>query len=125
MVNRCVAVCCSNQPSGQISLFKFPRDPALRKEWARQVQRTRDNWEPTAHSSLCSEHFTANCFEADSALASSFGISKRRRLKPGAIPTLFERPETATRKRPAVSPSKEGKKKRSAFEKRERLRVRN
>ena len=82
---------CSNGSTHHISLFKFPRDPALRKEWIKQVQRTRASWNPTDNSSLCSEHFTADCFEADATLASTFGIRKRRRLKPGAIPTIFER----------------------------------
>ena len=32
-------------------------------------------------------HFGDDCFEVDSALASPFGMKKRRRLKPGAVPT--------------------------------------
>ena len=91
------------------------------------MQQTRGNWEATANSPLCSEPFTAGRFEADYAFASSFDISKRR-LKPGTIPTWFERSDTATRKRQAVSSIEEvKKKKRGAFEKRERerLRVRN
>lgn len=96
MVNKCVAAGCSNTPSDRITLFRFPRDPALRKEWTRQVQRTRADWKPTENSSLCSEHFTADCFEIDSSIAASFGISKRKRLTAGAIPTIFIRPVTVT-----------------------------
>ena len=33
-----------------------------------------------------------DCFEADAALAQSFGISKKRQLKVDAIPTIFDRP---------------------------------
>ena len=33
MVNRCVAAGCSNTPSDRVSLFKFPRDGALRRQW--------------------------------------------------------------------------------------------
>ena len=69
------------------------------------MQNTRANWEATTNSSLGSEHLTADCFGADSALASIFDISKRRRSKPGATPTLFKSPETATRKIRAVSTS--------------------
>ena len=36
--------------------------------------------------------FTDDCLEADSALASQFGLKKRRRLKADAIPTIFIRP---------------------------------
>ena len=43
----------------------------------------------TEHSFLCSDHFTEDCFEADSALASHFGMKKRRWLKPGAVPTIY------------------------------------
>jgi len=39
-------------------------------------------------------HFTEDCFEADSVLASQLGIKKRKRLKPGAVPTIFHQPST-------------------------------
>ena len=67
-------------------------------------------WKATEVSRICSEHFTQDCFEADVALASQFGIKKKCRLKFGAIPTLFNRPSVAsssatssTRKRSSVS----------------------
>ena len=94
MVNRCVAAGCSNTPSNCVSLFKFPSDGVLRHKWEKHVQRTRDQWKATEHSFLCSDHFTEDCFEIDSALASQFGM-KKRRLKPGAVPTIFHRPSTA------------------------------
>ena len=34
-------------------------------------------------------------FDIHSALASQFGMKKRRRLKSGALPTIFHRPSTA------------------------------
>ena len=40
MVSRCVAGGCSNTPSPGVSLYKFPKDPALQKQWEKQVQRT-------------------------------------------------------------------------------------
>ena len=97
----------------------------LRKEWTLQVQRTRASWKPTEYSYLCSEHFTADSFESDSAIAASFGISKRKRLKSDAIPTIFERPAPeSTGKRPATTASESvAKRRRTAFEKRERSRV--
>ena len=96
MVNRCVAVGCSNTPSDRVSLFKFPRDPAVRKQWEKQVQRTRAQWKATEHSCLCSEHFAAEDFERDTAIAATFGIKKKRRLKPSAVPTIFSRQQTTT-----------------------------
>ena len=41
---------------------------------------------------MCSQHFESSCFEVDSELAAQVGIQKRRRLKPDAVPTLFDRP---------------------------------
>ena len=47
---------------------------------------------PNTHYEL---PFTGDCFDIHSALASQFGMKKRRRLKSGAIPTIFHRPSTA------------------------------
>ena len=91
MPNRCVAAGCSNIASAEISLFKFRSDSSLRKQWEKQVQRTRVKWKATDHSFLCSVHFAADCFEAEVSLASQFGIAKRRRLKPAAVPSIFSR----------------------------------
>ena len=136
MVNRCVAAGCSNTPSDLVSLFKFPNDATLRRKWEKQVQRTRAQWKATDHSYLCSDHFNEDCFEVDSALALQFGMKKRRRLKPGVVPTVFHRPSTehsedqpsTSRKRTAGSSPQAVdaicKRKREAAEKRERQEVR-
>ena len=142
MVNRCVAAGCSNTASDNVSLFKFPKDPVLRRQWEKQVQRTRAQWKATEHSHLCSEHFTSDSFYIDSALAATFGIKKKKTLKPGAVPTLFIRPSAAalpdsqvdsiTRSRKRTTGAQttsetEGvstsKRMRVAFKKRERSRV--
>lgn len=136
MVNRCVATGCSNTPSDHVSMFKFPKDRVLRAQWEKQVQRTRAQWKATENSFLCSDHFTEDSFEVDSALASSFGIKKRRQLKPGAVPSIFKRlavepgVEAQRRspcKRAAVSTADASastyKRRRSAVEKRERQAV--
>ena len=78
-----------------MSLFKFPSVAVLRHKWEKQVQWTQAQWKATEHSFLCSYHFTEDCFEVDLALASQFGMKKRRRLKSGAIPTIFHRPSMA------------------------------
>ena len=90
MVKRCVATGYSNTYKDGISLLQFPRDPALRKQWTKEVQRTCANWQgPSDNSVLCSKHFTNDCFEEDTAIAARFGIKKRRRLKSNAVPTVF------------------------------------
>ena len=63
-------------PSPGVSLYKFPKDPALRKQWEKQ-EKTRAKWKVTESSFLCSEHFTE---EVTASLASQFGISTKRRL---------------------------------------------
>ena len=130
MVRRCVAAGCSNTPTSTINLFKFPKDPVLRAKWVRQVRRTRAQWAATEHSVLCSEHFTEDCFEVNAALAQSFGMSKRRRLKEGAIPTIFERRSaeraSTSSKRPCDSDTPTSPKRPCrAVEKRDRSRVNN
>lgn len=133
MVNRCVAAGCSNTPSERISLHKFPVDPKLREKWVKQVRRTRAQWTPTKNSVLCSEHFSEDSFEVDSAIAATFGISKKRRLKPDAVPTIFQRQSSVgsgaedqrvLRKRSADPlAATSSKRARGAVEKRERIRV--
>ena len=89
------------------------------------------------------KHFMADCFEPHSAIAASTGLKRQKRLKPQAVPMVFERPreplpsdcepsssQTAllqTRKRVSSTPVVvlKTKKSRSAYKKRERSRVRN
>ena len=91
MPNRCVAAGCSNTTRPAIALYKFPKNPVLRKQWERQMQRTSAKWTATESSVLCSKYFTAECFEESAALASQLGISYKRYiiLVRGAIPTIF------------------------------------
>ena len=103
------------------------------------MQRTRANWQgPSDYSVLCSDHFTNDCFEEDTTIAARFGIGKRRRLKPNAIPTVFHRQastqvlqgsndkyaeetQCTSRKRPtAPKECIQVEQKRTAFEKREK-----
>ena len=84
MVHRCCAFGCSNSSSEKVSLYSFPREPAFSKQWEKQIQRTQAQWKAT-EASRCSKHFTQDCFEADAALASQFGIRKKCRLKSGAM----------------------------------------
>ena len=146
MVKRCVAAGCSNTNADDVSLFKFPRDQVLRNRWIKQVQRGRASWTATSYSVLCSKHFSDDCFQSGAKIAAQFGMQKTRRLKPDAVPTIFDKASSATsstlssRKRAAddlPSSSKTGstssaclggdggivKKKRTAYEKRESRRV--
>uniref|UniRef100_A0A1X7SJY4 THAP-type domain-containing protein n=1 Tax=Amphimedon queenslandica TaxID=400682 RepID=A0A1X7SJY4_AMPQE len=83
-------------------------------------QRTRDKWTgPSVHSVLCNEHFSQDCFQKSFEIGKSFGITGRRQLKDNAIPTLFKRKIDDT----LTSDSNPIPKKRRAYEKKERRRV--
>ena len=71
-----------------------------------------------------SKHFEDHCFEpySKSKLSESLGLGKvKSLLKADAIPTIFERP--ASLKRRLSPPVREVKKRRMAYEKRERSRA--
>lgn len=125
MVCRCVAAGCSNTHKDGFSLFHFPKDANLRKKWADQVSRTRDKWMPSDHSVLCSKHFEESCFEESTRLSIAMGMEKRMkpRLKPDAVPTIFPKPPLLKRPLAKGQESATPKKRRSAYEKRERRRV--
>ena len=63
---------------------------SVREPGADQVRSTRDKWEPTDHSRLCSKHFEKHCFEIYSKLSESLGLGNvKSLLKPDAVPTIF------------------------------------
>ena len=93
MGKKCIAFGCSKTHKNDVSLFKFPTESNLRRAWILQVKRTRDKWDgPSEHSTLCSDHFTEDCFEPMSILSKQMGLKRQQRLKPGAIPTIFPIP---------------------------------
>ncbi|XP_043565442.1 THAP domain-containing protein 5-like isoform X1 [Chiloscyllium plagiosum] len=85
MPRYCAVACCSNR-SGQLSsdnqklgFYPFPLQNKERlNKWIKNMKH--DNWFPTKHQCICSEHFTADSFEW------RWGI---RYLKPQAVPTVF------------------------------------
>lgn len=86
----CAAFNCTNDSKSKVSTFKFPEDPKLRKEWL--VKMRRESFEPTKHSRICADHFTADCFEQNLAVRRSLGSEfkpGRLDLKKGAVPTIF------------------------------------
>ena len=87
------------------------------------MKRTRDKWIGSSHYSvLCSAHFTAEMF----------GIKQRPKLKKNAVPTIFERQreppcssgECSSNFLRSDETTKKKRKKRTAFEKRNRQKVR-
>ncbi|NWR31086.1 THAP1 protein, partial [Tachuris rubrigastra] len=59
--------------------FRFPLTrPDLCKKWEAAVKRK--NFKPTKYSSICSEHFTPDCFKRE---------CNNKLLKENAVPTIF------------------------------------
>lgn len=69
----------SRQDNKRISFYPFPlQDSARLQKWVDNMKR--EEWTPSRHQYLCSEHFTEDCFDI------RWGI---RYLKNTAIPTIF------------------------------------
>ncbi|XP_012683402.1 THAP domain-containing protein 1 [Clupea harengus] len=81
----CSAPNCSNSTTIGKQLFRFPKDPVRSRKW---VINCRRDFVPTPCSRLCQDHFEDSQFEE---IARSPAGGKK--LKPNAIPTLFNVPD--------------------------------
>ncbi|XP_076007471.1 THAP domain-containing protein 5-like isoform X2 [Genypterus blacodes] len=88
MPRYCAVKCCRNrggtasrQENKRISFYPFPlQDKSRLQQWVDNIRR--EQWTPSRHQYLCSEHFTEDCFDI------RWGI---RYLKTSAIPTEGEK----------------------------------
>ncbi|XP_044516772.1 THAP domain-containing protein 1 [Gracilinanus agilis] len=81
MVQSCSAYGCRNRydKDKPVSFHKFPLTrPDLCKKWEAAVRRK--NFKPSKYSSICSEHFTPDCFKRE---------CNNKLLKENAVPTIF------------------------------------
>lgn len=81
----CAAYNCTGKGK---SLFSFPNDPVLRRQWVRSIKRL--YFKPSATSKLCQSHFKLDCFERNPELMDMTGIRFKLKLKADAIPTEFD-----------------------------------
>lgn len=79
---------CSQRCGGRVSFHRIPSDQKTRKIWVNRIPRV--NPRPVAYSYVCSDHFTEDAFEV-SFMEQLTGEKQRRRLRTGAIPTIFSR----------------------------------
>ncbi|CAJ1071070.1 THAP domain-containing protein 1 [Xyrichtys novacula] len=82
MVQTCSAYGCKNRyvKEKDISFHKFPMTrPHVCVKWVAAMNR--DNFKPTKYSSICSEHFTKDCFKME---------CNNRVLKDNAVPSIFD-----------------------------------
>uniref|UniRef100_A0A8C7WRT9 THAP domain-containing protein 1 n=1 Tax=Oryzias sinensis TaxID=183150 RepID=A0A8C7WRT9_9TELE len=76
----CVPLCAnSSKYNSSISFHSFPVDVSVRAEWMVRVRR--EDFTPSKMSHVCSRHFQKGDFVNNPG--------KLRKLKKGAIPTLF------------------------------------
>ncbi|XP_078491081.1 uncharacterized protein LOC144747146 [Ciona intestinalis] len=85
MPQYCAVPHCKNKRGGH----QFPNVIKSRKEWIVKIKRavtpTGKLWEPGEHDVVCSDHFSTD----DYISCNSGRENKIKKLKPGAIPTLF------------------------------------
>ncbi|XP_039287478.1 peroxynitrite isomerase THAP4-like [Nilaparvata lugens] len=79
----CSAPNCVNKTEKGFRLFRFPTDEKRKAIWLKNCRR--DKWKTTSNSRLCEDHFEENQWELHRA-------DEWRKLKPNAIPTLFNVP---------------------------------
>jgi len=101
----CVPNCCNNKLSGRgkikpvgFSFHEFPCNVEFRLKWTKNI--CRENWTPGERDKICSRHFTKDSFK---------DYTKIKRLKPDAIPTLFQNNQSkinSTRKLAIKTPKK-------------------
>ncbi|XP_014860505.1 PREDICTED: uncharacterized protein LOC106928634 isoform X2 [Poecilia mexicana] len=76
----CVPFCSASSKCN--SFHSFPTDSDLRKQWLINIRR--DPYTVTAHTKICSGHFTSD------QLIEPTSLTGGRRLVKGAVPTLFQ-----------------------------------
>lgn len=87
MVVYCVSYGCKNlqDPRNPISFHTFPfKRPEILKKWVHVMRR--ENWQPSKHSRLCSDHFK----ESDYLVRPGCTVNL---LKPDAVPSIFNFPK--------------------------------
>ena len=74
-----------------ISYHRLPTNH-MKKLWLQQIRR--DNPRDAKHSFVCSEHFSPDCYVIPLS-ERLCGQTKRKQLKPDAVPTIFKHTENA------------------------------
>ncbi|KAG0443270.1 hypothetical protein HPB47_015108 [Ixodes persulcatus] len=92
----CIPHCGSSRrkpgQEGNFALHEIPSDPDERASWLQAIKR--DDWLPSTYSMVCSRHF----------VPSDYVEGKRRKLKKGAIPSIFwsMQPSNITKMKDAI-----------------------
>ncbi|XP_068574162.1 uncharacterized protein [Cebidichthys violaceus] len=96
-VSTCTNCCGPVERGLGLTFHKFPLDNlALLAQWLKAVGRP--NWHPRLGSSVCSTHFTEDCFDRS---------AEKVTVRPGAVPTLLVHGDSATSSRGTTQPAGE------------------
>ncbi|GAB6029307.1 hypothetical protein CHUAL_005072 [Chamberlinius hualienensis] len=86
----CASPDCNNSTNKGYRLFAFPRDPIKREKWRQNCGRG-DDWKPSKNHKICELHFDDNQYETRALTCNG-----NRKLKPCAVPTLFQKSPHST-----------------------------
>jgi hypothetical protein len=88
----CVAAGCTSTHRDNVSLHEFPKDDRadIRRQWVNFIKTKRRDFScPTPNSVVCEKHFSPNCYPLEYSLKKSVGMSiKRKLLLRNAVPTI-------------------------------------
>ena len=92
MPNCSVHECTYNlsKEEGKYQSFPLPQDPDLKAKWVHSLKRA--HFKPTKSTCICTIHFCEEDFVFKPKDSSGRPL-KKRKLKDGAVPTLFMVPE--------------------------------
>ena len=92
----CVPMCTSNsakETEEKISFHSFPKG-SLEKVWIRNIEGdVGQHFSMTSHTKVCSLHFISECFyggEHRRDDTQKMSAQVRRKLRPDAVPTIFD-----------------------------------
>ncbi|GBM20603.1 hypothetical protein AVEN_261721-1 [Araneus ventricosus] len=86
----CVPGCQSNRKKPYVSVFQFPKSPGFRNLWLKRVGRPL--LKVSENIGVCIKHFEKNCI-VDYKDWKGEGGRKRITVKPGAVPSIFDKEE--------------------------------
>ena len=86
----CAALNCLTDSKSKVSMFKFPANPKLRKQWLLNMKRK--EFKPDKNTCICAVHCTEDCFRENLVIRRFLGsdfMPLRLHLKEDAVPTFF------------------------------------
>ena len=94
MAKNCNSGRAKEPPDTRVVLYEFPKSARIKNRWIRGLRRSK--WSPKPTSVVCSLHFQEDCF-----LPGTFNDPLQKpKLKPNAVPTIFDHGKKKTARKP-------------------------